>query len=108
MTKSRFNELKEDLLTKCENLFEIKSYEYSRKQDVLHNFKQVAKLTHQTTKEALLSLLSKHIVSIYDMGTDSMKHCPPFWDEKIVDAINYLILLKACVLEEYEEETSLL
>ena len=49
-------------------------------------------------------MLAKHIVSIYQMLHDASLYTDEKWDEKINDAINYLLLLKACIAEEEGEE----
>ena len=50
---------------------------------------------------ALAGMMSKHVVSLYDMCYSTLLHFDMGqWDEKITDCINYLILLKALVKEE--------
>ena len=68
--------------------------------DRLHNFKVAAATQGITTKEALAGMMAKHTVSVYDMIGDGRAHSQEKWDEKIVDHINYLILLRALVLED--------
>lgn len=52
-------------------------------------------------KAALAGMMSKHVVSLYDMCYSTLLHFDmEQWDEKITDCINYLILLKALVKEE--------
>lgn len=46
-------------------------------------------------------MLAKHIVSIFDMIRSDIESPMEKWDEKIGDAMNYLFLLKALVLEEH-------
>ena len=51
-------------------------------------------------------MISKHVVSIYDMCYSNLLHFElEQWDEKITDSINYLILLKALVKEEHAYES---
>ena len=46
-------------------------------------------------------MMSKHVISLYDMCYSSLLHFDmDQWDEKITDCINYLILLKALVKED--------
>lgn len=46
--------------------------------------------------------MAKHTVSIYDMARSDDSFSLEKWDEKITDHINYLILLRAVVVEENE------
>ena len=71
--------------------------------DRLHNFKVAAGMQGITVKEALAGMMSKHTTSIYDMIGDGRDHSLKKWDEKILDHINYLILLRAIVVEEDDE-----
>ena len=70
-------------------------------QDRLSAFKIAASLQGCTPKAALAGMMSKHIVSLYDMCYSSLLQFDlEQWDEKITDCINYLILLKALIKEE--------
>lgn len=68
-----------------------KSLEYSRKQNKLHNFQKAAQFSDNTPAQALWGMLAKHLVSIHDAIDANVT----IGDEKLDDAINYLILLKA-------------
>lgn len=68
--------------------------------DRLAHFKKAAAIMSATPKAALLGMLSKHIVSVSDMCTDSRDYPIEKWDEKITDSINYLLILRAIVEEE--------
>ena len=69
--------------------------------DRLSAFKIAASLQGCTPKAALAGMMSKHIVSLYDMCYSSLLQFElEQWDEKITDCINYLILLKALIKEE--------
>lgn len=68
--------------------------------DRLHNFKVAAGMQGITVKEALAGMMAKHTTSIYDMIGDGRDYSLDKWDEKILDHINYLILLRAIILEE--------
>lgn len=57
-----------------------------------------------TPKQALLGMLSKHLISVSDMCV-SGSYSKQLWTEKITDSINYLLLLKAMVEEEARRET---
>ena len=51
-------------------------------------------------REALGGMMAKHTVSVYDMINSCDTFPIALWDEKITDHINYLLLLKAIVVEE--------
>lgn len=53
---------------------------------------------------ALMGMLSKHLISVSDMCTDDRVYPKEQWDEKITDSINYLLILRALVEEEMNEE----
>lgn len=85
----------------------MKSGEYATPTDKLHNFKVAAALKGSSPVEALGGMMIKHIVSVYDLINRHEAQADisrDLWDEKITDAINYLILLKACLVEEYSRK----
>lgn len=90
-----------------------KGAEYTRGDDRLSNFKRMAAALNSTPESALVGAWMKHIASILDMVDDIETyqdvrkdgvHPMSQWDEKIGDAINYLILLRALVIERKENE----
>lgn len=99
MTHERFNEIVEELLKTTQNTLIRKEDEYSLDTDRLSTFKKAAVIQHQTNAQALLGMMTKHIVSIYDIVEQNKPVSKALANEKIGDAINYLCLLYA-VLEE--------
>ena len=100
MNGKDFNEVVEIQLGYCKQLLGVKGEEYDTDScDRLHSFKTAAALQHETPKQALAGMMAKHSVSIYDMCAEDSKNLEK-WEEKITDSINYLLLLKALVLEE--------
>ena len=82
MTQNEFNVVLEQQYRKCADVLAHKKKEY-------------------TPKAALAGMMSKHVVSLYDMCYSSLLQFDlEQWDEKITDCINYLILLKALIKEE--------
>ena len=102
MDQKWFDEILDDRIGKIKKVLSRKAGEYSSGNDRLHNFKRAAALNCETPEKALAGMLTKHIVSIYDMidGLGSTS-CPDYsvWDEKLGDAINYCILLEALIIE---------
>lgn len=102
MIAEDFNKVVTTTLAKCERTLTTKAEEYAGEQDRLHNFKQAGHLQQTTPETALGGMLSKHIVSVFDMIRDveaGQSHSIEQWDEKLGDAINYLLLLKGLVIE---------
>ena len=101
-----FNKVVKEQLLVCEHLLTGKGHEYAPDAvdesniDRLAHFKKAAAIIDGTPKEALLGMLTKHLVSISDMCTDGRSYSLDRWTEKITDSINYLLLLKALVEEE--------
>lgn len=104
MTIERFNEIIQQQLRKTADLLTAKGNEYAPDVDRLAAFKQAADLQQCSIPEALGGMLAKHIVSIYQMLPEASLYTSKKWDEKINDAINYLLLLKACIVEGECEE----
>ena len=75
-------------------------------QDRLSSFKVAASLQGCTPQRALVGMMAKHIVSLYDMCyAKNAAFKKELWDEKITDSLNYLFLLAAIIKEEgtYEQ-----
>lgn len=102
MTQNEFNVVFEQQIRHCADILAHKKKEYTGdRTDRLCAFKIAASLQNCSEKAALAGMMSKHIVSLYDMCYSSLLHFDQEqWDEKITDCINYLILLKALVKEE--------
>ena len=91
-------------LKTCRELLTEKGDEYSKDSDRLRHFKKAAAFTGKDPKEALFGMLLKHLVSVADMCCGSESYPLARWTEKITDTINYMLLLKALVMEEKENE----
>ena len=78
-----------------------KAKEYA-KGDRLHNFKRGGEVMGCSPERALLGYMTKHLVSVVDIIDDIEKgHAPTqtYWDEKLGDLYNYVLLLDAVVTE---------
>ena len=100
MNAQRFNQVLSDQIERINEILGVKAREYADDKDRLHNFKASAALQGCTPREALIGLMSKHTISVYDMGRAKQDFPLEKWDEKITDHINYLILLRALIVEE--------
>ena len=87
-------------IERVEDVLSSKASEYADDTDRLHNFKVAASLKGETSRQALAGMMVKHTVSVYDMALSDKSFSLAQWDEKITDHINYLILLRAVVLDE--------
>lgn len=101
-----FNKVIEDQLLTCRSMLCQKGLDYApdaveeNSADRLAHFKKAAIIIEGTQKEALLGMLSKHLVSISDMCVDGREYSVERWAEKITDSINYLLILRAMIEEE--------
>lgn len=110
MKVARFNEIIDEQLEFNKTLLIKKEKEYSentsngKDADRLAHFKRTAALLNRDEKEAVFSMLSKHIVSLADMIINNGEYSLELWTEKISDSINYLLILKAMIYEEFEND----
>lgn len=105
MDSKKFKEVVKEQFTICEDTLINKAKEYAADGDRLHNFKCAAGLMNCDPKEALHGMMVKHTTSISDMCRSGKDYPMSLWEEKIKDNINYLLLLKAIVVEQKSEET---
>ena len=98
MLTKDFNKLVESKLDKVKSILVKKTAEYNLDEDRLSVFKRAGALQSESAEEALLGMLTKHIISIYDMVKSQGDYPIEKWEEKCIDSINYLLLLLA--LEE--------
>lgn len=91
-----------------------KGAEYGSTVDVLHNFKRSAELADEvglpesTPARECFAFMRKHLVNIADMcSRETFAHMNDadfrlLLDEKIGDAINYLVLMYACLVDQHK------
>ena len=98
MTGEAFESLLNRRIDAIRRTLGYKAREYGTEDERLHNFIEAAKFMRNHPATSCLHNMTKHLVSIVDMVRQAEKGNPPSWammDEKIGDAINYLILLEA-------------
>lgn len=103
MTEKMFDCLLEERISKIRSVLKAKGREYSTAADCLHNFKRAAQCTGETPAEVCVGFFVKHLVSILDL-VDALARgqagpAREYVEEKIGDAINYLIILEAILKE---------
>lgn len=100
MTKNEFLELIEDQYHKIIDLTRSKGEEYSRSDDQLANFKRNAADLGLTPQQIWAVYFNKHIDSIKSYIANPTKPLSEPIEGRIDDAILYLLLFKAMVVEK--------
>ena len=100
MNITEFNNLIDIKLKQVKAILINKTKEYNLDEDRLSVFKRAGALQSESAEEALLGMLTKHIISIYDMVKSNDDYSIEKWDEKCIDSINYLLLLLALEVEK--------
>jgi hypothetical protein len=95
-------------IQKCREVLVGKAEEYATDTDRLHNFKVAADIRGCSVTQAVAGMMVKHTVSIYDMCESDKTFDLELWTEKITDNLNYLLLLKAAVVEGTWDEMGVL
>lgn len=103
MSEEDFIAILENRLERTRYILAVKAKEYARNNDRMHNFNRAAEMRRKPREERLQSMADKHWISILDMVDDIENGELPtlkYMDEKIGDAINYLILLEASICDK--------
>lgn len=100
MRPREFMELVQRRQEECLQVLEAKAKEYATGEDRLANFRRAAGLLGVSLEEALMGMLVKHWVSLAEMVASRKSFAMGKWAEKITDAINYLYLLEACLVDQ--------
>jgi len=99
MNQDEFEEVFEHMIGASRDVLVEKAREYANDGDRMHNFKRAAGLSGRTPEQMCWGFNIKHLVSITDMVESGESYPEEKWDEKLGDALNYLILLKALITE---------
>ena len=88
MNSKTFETVLKNQLDRTKNVLSSKGTEYAgSEEDRLATFKTTAALKHETTEQALIGMMAKHTVSIYDMVRSGKEYPIEIWDEKILKEI---------------------
>lgn len=98
MNTPQFEAILESRLSSIKQVLGNKAKEYAIG-DRLYNFKRAAEISRTTPQKALAGMFMKHLVSVLDLVEGSLPPTEYMVNEKIGDAINYLILLEAVLKE---------
>jgi hypothetical protein len=102
MTEEQFDKEVQHVLDTVKQVLLVKGKEYRRNNNPFHNFEVAANMANTTIEKSLYGFALKHLVSISDIRNDIENGKLPtleMVDEKFIDAINYLILEKASIVD---------
>lgn len=99
MTREVFNNIVERRLSLIKVILVQKGEEYSTQDDVFHNFNAATGLSfHKSREKVAWEFAVKHFQSIKDIldktENEEFEVSAPMIEEKLGDAINYLILIE--------------
>ena len=107
MTHEKFDEFVNNVFIKIGGTLCSKSADYSTSADKLYNFKLQARIDGISPIEALRGNWLKHRSSI-SQGLDELQRGKvrpkSWWQEKMIDDLNYNILLQGLLKETYFEK----
>jgi hypothetical protein len=107
MTPKQFQQIVDERRAKMDAVLKHKAVEYSRGGDRLHNFKTGSAFRKRKPTSLCWDFNVKHLTSINDLVDDIEAGKMPsaeMVDEKVGDAINYLVLLEALIAEAREHQ----
>ena len=98
--ETEFNNTMLDLLEKVKNIMLSKGNQYNENpSDRFDQFKKASTLTKISPVRTLYGMWVKHIISLSDMISSEKQYPRELWEEKIIDNINYLLLLAGAIKE---------
>jgi hypothetical protein len=103
MTNEKFDEMLERRVQLIRSVLKSKGREYTNSQaDRFHNFNRAGNIQQISREKALVGMFTKHLVSILDIVDNIETERPTYAviEEKIGDAINYLVLLEGVLKED--------
>lgn len=103
MNQNHFDECTLALLDECKELLITKGKDYSSETDKLANFKEAELFTSCDRWEAWEIYFFKHIQAIQNYFRSGRKPLSESIHHRIRDAINYLVLLEALLVEEEKD-----
>ncbi len=92
----------------CENILADKFGDYGNHADPFWHFNRAAELLEQTPEQVLMALFSKHLTCIVEMAKDPGASVYLRWQEKLTDAINYLLILSSMIQAKYDTPADVL
>lgn len=102
MNREEFGQIVLTTLEECKSVLDTKRRDYAPDDDRLANFKSVGLMMALEPQTVCLTYLMKHLDAIAS-HCDSLDLSVEYFDSRIVDCINYLLLLKAILVEKSDE-----
>jgi len=101
MNQKEFQETRQYILDKAQDIMDAKQPEYTNKSiDVLKNFKSTAKSIGIQPMEVWAVFFNKHIQAILSHSGDPNMHQAEPIDSRYADALNYLFLGFAMLVDD--------
>lgn len=102
MKLEKFNEIIEEVFTQCKDILSKRGKKYASGGDRLEHFRAAAAIKRETSLEALSGMMVKQTTRLYGKISEYPETISSVdeWEEVINDHINYLILLKAILIDE--------
>lgn len=106
MTNEVFYQLMKDVFSKAEAIAKTKGADYTKgSEDALANFKEGGKDVAVEPIKVCWIFMNKHYQAITNyVKTNGQSESEPI-EERIKDAINYLVLMQALIVEKKETTT---
>lgn len=99
MTTKDFLELAQQTFDECFNIIKNKNHDYSDKNDPFSNFKFSGKVAGITPEQAALNLIGTKLARLNELITNSKSAKNESIEDSILDAINYLLLLRGMIVD---------
>ena len=100
MNKAEFQEVLRETNDTLRALTDTKGREYANSLDQLANFKRLSAQLGLTKEQVVMVYLSKHLDSVHSYVRNPDQDLSEPIQGRIHDAILYLVLLKACIIDE--------
>ena len=114
MNRTDFNQVVNNRLNLIEKVLANKGKEYAGDENVFHNFESAIGISFAECREKVAwEFMTKHLQSIKDLIEGACSNGPtqypavPIIEEKIGDAINYLILIEGMLKERVKKRDQL-
>ena len=100
ITHDNFEKIMLNLFEKVKNIMLSKANQYNENpSDRFNKKKKSSTLTKISPVRTLYGMWVKHIISLSDMVSSEKQYPRELWEEKIIDNINYLLLLAGAIKE---------
>jgi len=105
MTPTQFKKVVNLQLKRCREVLDQREQYYGTDDDRLDNFRRVAVSTRNSTKRVLMTMVGKQWDALNSAAVreaEGEQVGLAEWSEWITDVINYMLLLKGMVFDDFE------